>query len=124
MLAETRRIPWEWATIPLLTALNQCGMKLLAGYMGDTPLGGAWLARALITPWAAVILTCEILSFLLWMRVLAVTDVSRAVPLTAVGYTLILVTGWTFFHEPVLPLEIFGSALILGGVWLLGTAKQ
>ncbi|MBI3440259.1 MAG: EamA family transporter [Proteobacteria bacterium] len=115
-------LSWEWAAVPLLTTFSQFCMKILAGHLVHVPVGMAWLKQALMTPWLVVTLVCEILSFALWMRILAVTNVSRALPLSAISYALIILTGWTFFHEPVLAPEIIGSVLIIGGVWVLKTA--
>ncbi|MES2984153.1 MAG: EamA family transporter [Pseudomonadota bacterium] len=113
-----------WLTVPLLTLINQTCMKLLSEGMGDVPFGLDWLTTALSTPYMAGIVLSEILSFILWIRILSTIDVSRAAPLTAVAYVLILLTGWFAFDEPVLPLQLIGSALILVGVTLIGTATK
>ena len=47
---------------------------------------------------------------------------SKAFPLSAVSYILILCTGWFIFNEAILPLQLLGGTLILAGVWLIGTA--
>ncbi len=67
-------------------------------------------------------LLSEVLSFVLWMNVLSVVPLSKAFPITAVAYISIPLMSWTLFKEPVMPLQIIGSALILGGVWLIGSA--
>lgn len=113
-------IPWEAFLILLLAVGSQASMKMLAAYLGDTPISILWLEKAVLTPWAIIILICEIFVFVFWLRILSVINVSRAVPLTGLIYIFILLTGWIFFDEPVLKLEIIGSALILGGIWLLG----
>jgi drug/metabolite transporter (DMT)-like permease len=99
-------------------------MKLLSIHMDGASVSLAWLARALDTPWVLGIAFCEIASFVLWMRILATVNISRAVPLTAIAYVLILLMGWYGFHEPMLPLQIIGSCLILVGVSLIGTSDS
>jgi drug/metabolite transporter (DMT)-like permease len=32
--------------------------------------------------------------------------------------------GWTIFKEPVMPLQIIGSVLILAGVWFISIASE
>jgi drug/metabolite transporter (DMT)-like permease len=63
------------------------------------------------------------LSFILWLKLLADTTISRAAPITAVAYFLILLMSWTVFREPIVPFQIVGSVLILAGVWLIATAS-
>lgn len=113
-----------WVVIPLLTTINQACIKFLAERMHDVNFGPEWLVQALQSPWTAAILVCEIASFVLWLTILADTSISKATPITAIAYLLILGISWGLFHEPVLPLQIVGSVFILGGVWLIGTASS
>lgn len=113
-----------WIIIPVLTTLNQAFLKLLAARMQDKPFGWEWLAQAIQSPWMAGILVCEVMSFVLWLTILADTGISKATPITALAYISILGMSWTVFKEPVMPLQIIGSALILTGVWLISTASS
>ncbi len=99
-------------------------MKFLALDLGDQSFGMAWFEHALKKPYMIGILGFEILSFVLWMRILSVMDVGRAVPLTAIAYIFVLALGWFGFHEPMHAIQIIGSALILIGVFLLGTSDR
>ena len=112
-----------WIAIPILTTLNQAFIKLLASEMKSMDFGRAWLLEAAQSPWTAGILACEILSFVLWLKLLADTSISKAAPITAVAYVLILLMSWTVFREPIMPLQIIGSIMILAGVWLIATAS-
>ena len=112
-----------WIAIPILTTLNQAFIKLLASETKSMDFGPAWLREATQSPWTAGILICEILSFVLWLKLLADTTISRAAPITAVAYFLILLMSWTVFREPIVPFQIVGSVLILAGVWLIATAS-
>ena len=113
-----------WLAIPLLQTLNQACIKALALFMKQDSLGWGWLGSALQTPYALVILVCEVLTFVLWMTALSDTALSKATPITAITYCLILALSWTWFGEPVAPLQVVGSLLILGGVWLIACVKQ
>ena len=109
-----------WIAVPLLTVLAQTCMKLLATAWD----GGLNWQGLLASPWVWGLLLCEAFSFVLWMRLLAVTPVGRALALTSISYLGILALGWFGFHEPMHPAQFIGSALILAGVWLLGTPAQ
>ena len=109
--------------MPVLTTASQACMKSLAAWMGDMPIGVEWFDRAAHTPYFWGIFVLEITNFVLWMRILSTVDLSRALPLSAIAYILILALGWFGFDEPILTLQIVGSALILAGVYLIGTAK-
>ncbi len=113
-----------WGAIPALTTLNQAFIKLLAERMKDVPFGWAWLTQAIQTPWIIGIGVCESVSFVLWLTILADTSISKATPITAIAYVLILLMSWTVFHEPVVSLQLIGSAFILAGVWLIGTTSK
>lgn len=119
MLAPKALWPF-WLAVPLLTALYQGSMKLLALQIGEN--GDVW--RAIASPYVAVILISEITSFLIWLRILSVLPVGRAVPITAVAYLLVVAMGWGLFHEPLRPVQIAGSLLILGGVFLLASPAR
>ncbi len=97
---------------------------MLAAEMRDMPFRWSWLAQATHSPWAMVVLLSEVLSFILWLNVLTNVPLSKAFPITAVAYICILLMSWTLFKEPVMPLQIIGSALILAGVWLVSTASH
>jgi len=113
-----------WVGLPMLSTLFQASTKMLAAEMRDEPFRWSWLAQAAHSPWAPVVLLSEVLSFILWLNVLTNVPLSKAFPITAVAYVAILLMSWTVFKEPVLPLQIIGSALILAGVWLIGTASD
>lgn len=112
-----------WLAIPVLTTLNQTCMKLLAVHMQDTAFGWQWAWRALQTPWMLGILLCEIVGFALWLTILSDTSISKAMPITSISYCAILLMSWTVFEEPIVPLQLVGSYLILAGAWLIGTAS-
>ena len=57
------------------------------------------------------------------MQVLSELDLSKAFPLSALSYVLVLLSSWLYFREQMTTLQLLGSALILGGVWLIGTAS-
>lgn len=113
-----------WVGLPLLSALFQASAKMLAVEMRDIPFGWNWLAQAINSPWAFVILLSEVVSFGIWLNVLSDVPLSRAFPITAVAYISIPVMSWTLFKETVMSLQIVGSVLILAGVWVISIASD
>ena len=109
-----------WLGIPLLTTLSQLFIKLAAESI--TGSGWEWLQNTATSPWMIATVCVEAASFAIWMRILAGFDLSKAFPLSAVSYILILAASRLVFHESISPLQLFGCALILVGVWLISTA--
>ena len=113
-----------WIGLPLLSAVFQASAKMLAAETRHTPFSWSWLVQATHSPWAVLVLLSELLSFVLWLNVLTHVPLSKAFPITAVAYIAIELMSWTLFKEPVLPLQIIGSVLILAGVWFINIASE
>ncbi len=113
-----------WIGLPVLSALFQASTKMLAAEMRHTPFSWSWLVQATHSPWAVVVLVSELLSFVLWLNVLTNVPLSKSFPITAVAYIAIELMSWTLFKEPVMPLQIIGSALILAGVLFVCIASD
>ena len=113
-----------WIGLPLLSAVFQASAKMLAAETRHTPFSWSWLVQATHSPWAVLVLLSELLSFVLWLNVLTHVPLSKAFPITAVAYIAIELMSWTLFKEPVMPLQIIGSALILAGVWFISLASE
>jgi multidrug transporter EmrE-like cation transporter len=113
-----------WVGLPVLSALFQASTKMLAAEMRHTPFSWSWLVQATQSPWAVAVLLSELLSFVLWLNVLTNVPLSKAFPITSVAYIAIELMSWTLFKEPIMPLQIIGSALILAGVWFISVASK
>ena len=111
-----------WLLFPLCCALYQLFIKLATATL-PADFGVAWLWQAIVTPWIWAALLSEIASFILWMCILSSHAISKAFPLSAISYLLILCIGWFGFNETILPLQLAGILLILAGVWLIATVK-
>lgn len=112
----------SWLAVPVLNTLFQFFIKLGAEQIND---GSAenWLWQALSSYWILAAIVVEIVTFFIWMSVLAELDLSRAFPLSGISYVLIIATGWFVFDEKVVALQLVGSGLILAGVWLIAGAS-
>ncbi|NEV10495.1 transporter [Rhizobium sp. SEMIA 4088] len=112
----------SWLAVPVMNTLFQFFIKLGAEQMnaGRTE---SWLWQALSSYWILAAIAVEIVTFFIWMNVLAELDLSRAFPLSGISYVLIIATGWFVFGERVVALQVVGSGLILLGVWLIAGAN-
>lgn len=109
--------------LPLIIALNLgfqfCAEKVAMATQG-MPFGIDWILAVVAQPWTAIIVVCEILSFAVWMVVLARAAVGTAFLLTAIGYVFVTAMALFVFHERAGLAQWLGSIAILAGVYLLG----
>jgi len=113
-----------WGVVLCAAVANQYLAERTAGALAGLPVGVDWLARAAASPWVRAWIACEILTFAAWMSVLADAALSKAFPMTAAGYVLVVALGWIGFGEPVRPAQLAGAVAILAGVWLLGEPED
>ncbi|MFS8045240.1 EamA family transporter [Rhizobium sp. BR 314] len=113
---------FSWLAVPVLNTLFQFFIKLGAEQM-NTGSAESWLWHALSSYWILAAIVVEVVTFFIWMNVLAELDLSRAFPLSGISYVLIIATGWFIFDEKVVALQLIGSGLILAGVWLIAGAN-
>ncbi|RCS21653.1 transporter [Phyllobacterium salinisoli] len=112
-----------WIGIPVFNTLAQIFVKFAAeDANGLAATGWTWVVQAATSPWMLAAFAVEIACFFIWIKVLADFDLSRAFPLSAISYVLIVGVSWLWFREPASVLQLVGSGLILGGVWMIGTA--
>jgi drug/metabolite transporter (DMT)-like permease len=109
-----------WLAVPLLNTAQQIllkrGAEEAAGGHGD------WLLQILSSHWFLAAIAAEIACFAIWMMVLSELDISKAFPLSAISYVFIMAVAWFAFGEPLPPLQLAGSGLILIGIWCIATA--
>ena len=109
-----------WLGMPVLSTLSQLFIKLTSEQL--TGSGWIWFESVLTSRWTIAVLGVEIALFFVWMRVLTGLDLSKAYPLSAISYILIVATGWLVFGESITRQQLIGSGLILAGVWVISTA--
>ena len=98
-----------WLGMPVFSTLSQLFIKLTSERL--TGSGWTWLGNVLTSPWMIALLGVEIALFFIWMRVLTELDLSKAYPISAISYILILATGWLVFGESVSRVQLIGSGL-------------
>ncbi len=80
--------------------------------------------HALSNPWVIAGTVGNALFYFLFLAVLSWSEVSVALPLTALEYVIAAVLGILFLKEPVPPLRWAGIALVIAGVMLISLDRQ
>lgn len=80
--------------------------------------------HALTNPWVIAGTVGNALFYFLFLAVLSWSEVSVALPLTALEYVIAAVLGIVYLKEPVPPLRWAGIALVVAGVMLISLDRQ
>lgn len=108
----------------MLSAAGQIALKVgasnpvLVGALngGNLP---AFALRAALSPMVLAGLMLYALSTVLWLLILARTELSYAYPFVSLGFVVTAVYGWQFLQEPLSATRVAGIALIMAGVVLV-----
>lgn len=115
-----------WAlcgALPILSVGYQITAKQTALALAHIPFGWSWMAQLVQLHSAQAMLALEIASFVAWMTALSEMKLSAAFPMSAVSYVLIIIAGWTLFHEAASVWQVVGGLVILGGIWMIGRSE-
>jgi len=93
------------------------GMKQVGNMVGRGPLE---YILALSNPWVALGVSLLILWLFSHMVLLSWADLSYVLPVTSIGYVLVVLTGRVFLHESVTVGRWCGVFLIVAGVIVVG----
>lgn len=104
--------------------LNTAAQFILkAGSMRLAAASGRGVLHALLSaaqePCILWGLTIYVISFGLWVAVLARMDISVAYPMLSLGYVLAAVVAYFWLGEPITTNKVIGIALIVAGVVVL-----
>jgi len=107
-----------------LTAAAQIALKLgVSGARMQQALGAdsatGFLVRAVLSPTVLVGLALYACSTVLWLLVLAKSDVSYAYPFVSLGFVFTALYASFVLHEPMAMGRVGGIALIVIGVWFV-----
>jgi drug/metabolite transporter (DMT)-like permease len=127
MSQETARLRVKtWVCAAVVVLSNVFGNFFLKrGMPSDLPTPLSYIT-ALFEPWAALGVALLVLWMMSRMTLLSWADLSYVLPVTAVGYVLVAVTGKFLLHEQVTFKRWAGIVLIMSGVALVsfGTPPQ
>lgn len=110
------------ASIAMSVAAQFCmrhGMQQPPWWTASGPGGPGPVLESLARPWVLAGLAAYAAGALVWLRVLADWEVSRAYPLVGLGFVLSAGIGY-LLGEAVTPVRLFGALLIAAGVALIG----
>jgi drug/metabolite transporter (DMT)-like permease len=106
-----------------LTAAAQIALKVgVSGARMQQLLSGStsgFLTRALLAPTVLLGLALYALSTILWLLVLARSDVSYAYPFVSLGFVFTSLYAFVALHEPLQAGRVGGIALIVLGVFFV-----
>ena len=105
-------------------ALSSTGnliIKNAARSMGGLNLGGSHLMQTLLhlftNPGIVVGLALYLVGFVLWARVLSISDISTAYPIfISLAFVIVVIGSRIFFNESLNPLKLLGIAVIALGI--------
>lgn len=112
-----------WLAYLALDTGSQLAFKWASGSVGTGALDLGWMVRALTAPslWTGV--ACYVGTLLIWMRVLARMDLSRAFPISGLSYITVPLIAMPMFGESLAPLQVAGIVAICSGVALLALER-
>ena len=113
-----------WVLLLAVETLGQVALKFAGTRVGAFELNRHSILAALSTPWLWLGLACYLGQFVIWMRILEKSALSRAFPTSAIAFVAIMIASWAVFGDPMGWEKILGSAIIVTGILLLGSDAQ
>ncbi|HKV65075.1 MAG TPA: hypothetical protein VJN66_01700 [Rhodanobacteraceae bacterium] len=109
-----------WVLLLAVETLGQVSLKFAGARVGAFELNRHSILAALSTPWLWLGLACYLGQFVIWMRILEKSRLSRAFPTSAIAFVAIMIASKAIFGDPMGWEKILGSAIIVAGILLLG----
>jgi drug/metabolite transporter (DMT)-like permease len=110
----------SWIIVLALGALCQIALKYAGLETGPFDFSSRAFTAAAASVWLWVAVVCYVGEFVAWMVILRDSSLSSAFPTGAIVLVVLLLASRFLFDEPVGWLKLVGSAMIVGGVLLLG----
>lgn len=115
---------WGFALLSIaLSVMAQFSLKAGMGALRQQPVPAGdllgWVLAGATNLWLLLGFALYGLGAVLWLRVLAEWDVSKAYPLVGLGFILTAVVGW-WAGEQVGAFRLLGIVLIAAGVFCVG----
>ena len=120
-MSAPRRATWTaWMLLLGLESLCQISLKYAGLANADFDFSLAAFAHAIATPPLWVAIGCYIGAFMAWMTILRKSTLSAAFTTSAIVFVAVMLASWWVFGEHIGATQLIGSAIILGGILLLG----
>jgi drug/metabolite transporter (DMT)-like permease len=113
---------WLWTIFIVAASATQLAFKWAGTELDDLEFGPAFIKAALTKPSVWVAILGYLGMFVLWLTILKRTPLSRAFLITAVVYVPVTLGAWLIFGEHISALRAVGTAAIMAGVVLIGSA--
>lgn len=110
----------SWIVVLALGAICQIALKYAGLETGPFDFSARAFLAAAASVWLWIAVVCYVGEFVAWMVILRDSSLSSAFPTGAIVLVVLLLASRFLFDEPVGWLKLIGSAMIVGGVLLLG----
>ena len=104
--------------------LTQTSFKLAAMDTAPAALTWAWIGRLLVERWIYVAIISYIGAFVTYMTLLRHAPIGPAFAATHLEIVTVLIVSVLFLGEKLNAVQVLGSVLIMGGIFVLGTEKE
>ena len=112
-----------WVAFIGLATLVQLLFKKSGEELEHVDSVAGFAATALHSPWVWASIVCYIVVFLFWIKILQRMDLAQAFPMTGLTYMTVPLSAMFLFGERIYPVHGIGIALILAGVFVLGSEE-
>jgi len=109
-----------WSLLLVFETVCQISLKLAGRVTGAFDFSPDAFVRALGVPWLYLAIACYVGAFLAWMTILRQSTLSAAFTTSALVFVAVMLSSWLVFGEHIGALQLLGSAIIVGGILLLG----
>lgn len=108
-----------WLVLVLASLLSVAGQ--LCQKQATRPVSARVRGRH-IALWLALAMMCLGLAMVLWLLVVQNIPVGIAYPMLSLNFVWVTLSAWKIWHEPVTVRHWVGIAMIIGGIFILGSA--
>ena len=109
-----------WVAFIALNTATQLAFKRASGTLDSVEMGAQFVEMAVGQSAVWVAIAGYVAVFLVWIRILQASPLSRAFLMSALVYIPVTLGAWAIFGEAVGAVRIAGIVLIVLGVALLG----
>jgi len=109
-----------WGLLLGFETLCQISLKYAGLANAEFDFSPSAFAHAIVTPTLWVAIGCYIGAFLAWMTILRKSTLSAAFATSAIVFVAVMFASWWVFGEHIGAMQLLGSAIIVGGILLLG----
>jgi len=103
----------------VLDTIQQLAWKIGIDAMPETTSLSGTIEAVLEEPLLALVAILMVVRLINWLKVLELTDLSYAQPITSLSYVSVTVLSAVYLKETLTALQMVGMATIVAGVWCI-----